>query len=95
MKRNISFYERYKREQKQKQMEEKFRQKYNIDSEKTVVVESKSKIDKLIIYLKEFFGITLKLSIYTLITILSTIGATVLLNQSLRDTFFEVIKIIM
>ena len=76
-------------------MEEKFRQKYNIDSEKTVVVESKSKIDKLIIYLKEFFGITLKLSIYTLITILSTIGATVLLNQSLRDTFFEVIKIIM
>lgn len=95
MKRNIGFYERYKREQKQKQMEEKFRQKYNIDSEKTVVVESKSKIDKLIIYLKEFFGITLKLSIYTLITILSTIGATVLLNQSLRDTFFEVIKIIM
>ena len=92
---NLGFYERYKKEQRQKQTEEKFRQKYNISDDKTVIIEKKSKIDKLLHYFTSFTGTTFKVFIYLLIFILSTIGATVLLNESLRETFVEVIKIIM
>ncbi len=91
---NIGFYERYKKEQKQKKVEEHFRKKYNISDDKTVVIEKKSKIDKVLFYLRSFIAIILKIFTYFLIFGLSTIGATVLLNESLRVTFFEVLQTI-
>ena len=48
MKRNIGFYERYKKDQKDKEMEESFRKKYNISDDKTVVIEKKSYLDRLL-----------------------------------------------
>ena len=94
MRRNIGFYERYKNEQKQKKIEEQFRKKYNISDDKTVVFEKKSKIDKVIFALRNFIAIILKVFVYFLIFGLSTIGATVLLNEALRMTLFEAIQTI-
>ena len=94
MKRNIGFYERYKKDQKDKEMEESFRKKYNISDDKTVVIEKKSYLDRLLHLCKSFIGGILTIVIYFSIFILSTIGATVLLNQALRDVFFEIIKLV-
>lgn len=93
-KNNIGFYERYKKEQKQKKVEEQFRRKFNISDDKTIVFEKTSKIDKILFYFRSFIGVILKICIYFSILGLSTIGATVLLNEALRDTFFEVLQTI-
>ncbi len=91
---NIGFYERYKKEQKQKKMEENFRKRLNISDDKTIVIENKTKMDKFLFYLKSLIEIILKTIIYISILVLSTIGATVLLNEALRVAFFEVMQTI-
>lgn len=91
---NIGFYERYKKEQKQKKEKEEFRKKFNISDDRKIVFEKKSKIEKILFYFRSFIAITLKIFIYFLTFGLSTIGATVLLNEALRETFFEVLQTI-
>lgn len=91
---NIGFYERYKKEQKQKKEEEEFRKKFNISDDKTIVFEKKSKIEKILFYFRSFIEVILKIGIYFSIFVLSTIGTTVLLNEVLRETFFEVLQTI-
>lgn len=91
---NIGFYERYKKEQKQKKKEEEFRKKFNISDDKTVVFEKKSKIEKILFYFRSFIEVILKIGIYFSIFVLSTIGTTVLLNEVLREIFFEVLQTI-
>lgn len=91
---NIGFYERYKKEQKQKKEEEEFRKKFNISDDKTIVFEKKSKIEKILFYFRSFIEVILKIDIYFSIFVLSTIGTTVLLNEALRETFFEVLQTI-
>lgn len=89
------FYERYKYEQKAKEKEQKIKEKYNISDEKTIVIEQKTKIDKALSNLFKFIMIILKIMIYIGIFILSSIGATILMNEALRTTFFELLNIIM
>lgn len=91
---NIGFYERYKKEQKQKKEEEEFRKKFNISDDKTIVFEKKSKIEKILFYFRSFIEVILKIGIYFSIFVLSTTGTTVLLNEVLRETFFEVLQTI-
>jgi len=91
---NIGFYERYKKELKQKQAEDEFRKKYNISDDKTVIFEKKSKVEKIAYYVKNVIVTIFKIFVYFLICILSTIGATVLLNEALRVMFFEVLATI-
>lgn len=92
---NKGFYERYKQEQKSKEKEQKVRKKYNISDDKTVIVEQKSKIDKVLLYVVRLLEIIIKIMLYMGFFILSSIGATVLMNEALRTTFFELLNIAM
>lgn len=89
---NKGFYERYKNEQKAKEKEQKVRKKYNISDDKTVIIKEKTKIDKILFYINRFLTAILKISLYVVLFTLSSIGATVLMNEFLRTTFFDLLK---
>lgn len=89
---NKGFYERYKSEQKAKEKEQKVRKKYNISDDKTVIIKEKTKIDKILFYINKFLTAILKTSLYVVLFTLSSIGATVLMNEFLRTTFFDLLK---
>lgn len=89
---NKGFYERYKSEQKAKEKEQKVRKKYNISDDKTVIIKEKSKIDKILFYINRFSIVILKTLLYIVLFLLSSIGATVLMNEFLRTTFFDLLK---
>lgn len=89
---NKGFYERYKKEQKAKEKEQKVRKKYNISDDKTVIIKEKNKIDKILFYINRFLTAILKISLYVVLFTLSSIGATVLMNEFLRTTFFDLLK---
>ena len=89
---NKGFYERYKNEQKAKEKEQKVRKKYNISDDKTVIIKEKNKIDKILFYINIFLTAILKISLYVVLFTLSSIGATVLMNEFLRTTFFDLLK---
>ena len=89
---NKGFYERYKNEQKAKEKEQKVRKKYNISDDKTVIIKEKNKIDKILFYNNRFSTAILKISLYVVLFTLSSIGATVLMNEFLRTTFFDLLK---
>ena len=85
---NKGFYERYKSEQKAKEKEQKVRKKYNISDDKTVIIKEKSKIDKILFYINRFSIVILKTLLYIVLFLLST----VLMNEFLRTTFFDLLK---
>lgn len=89
---NKGFYERYKNEQKAKEKEQKVRKKYNISDDKTVIIKEKNKIDKILFYINRFLTAILKISLYVVLFTLSSIGATILMNEFLRTTFFDLLK---
>ena len=92
MKYNKGFYEKYKEDKKIKQKEEKLREKYNIDDNKTVVIKNETAVDKGLFYFGKIISISAKTIFYIVIFILSSIGATILMNETLRDTFLELLK---
>lgn len=92
---NKGYYERFKQEQKQKEKEENLRKKYGISDSNKVVIEEKKAIDKVIFYSSNFIRIIFKIVIYIGLFGLSTIGATIVMNEILRETFFELISAIM
>lgn len=91
MKKQKGFYDRYKEEQLQKQKEQNLRKKYNIADDKYIVIEN-PKFDKFLYHLSNFITIIVKIALYSSILLLAGIGATVILNEPLRNTFFELIK---
>lgn len=93
MKKQKGFYDRYREEQLQKQKEENLRRKYNISDDKYIVIEN-SRFDKFLYHISNFMTIIIKIITYSSILILAGIGSTVILNEPLRNTFFEVIKTI-
>ncbi len=93
--RNKGFYERYKQEQKSKEKEQKVRKKYNISDDKTIVIEQKSKVDKVLSYVFRLLEVILKIVLYIGIFSLSSVGATVLMNEALRTMFLELLNIVM
>lgn len=93
MKKQKGFYDRYREEQLQKQKEENLRRKYNVSDDKYIVIEN-SRFDKFLYHISNFMTIIIKIITYSSILILAGIGSTVILNEPLRNTFFEVIKTI-
>lgn len=89
---NKGFYERYKSKQKAKEKEQKVRNKYNISDDKTVIIKEKSKIDKIMFYINRFSIAILKTSLYIVLFLLSSIGMTIMMNEFLRTTFFDLLK---
>lgn len=92
MRDNKGFYERYKEEQKIREKEEQFREKYNIGDDKTVVIKNETAVDKSFFYIGNIVSIIIKTIIYISIFLLSSIGATVIMNESLRNTFFILLQ---
>ena len=76
-----------------KKQENKLKETLELNSNATVVIENKSKISVVLRVLSNIFTFLLKALLVVIIVLLSTIGATVLFNDSLRDTFFNLIKV--
>ena len=77
---------------KDKKKEEKIKKKLNLGESETIVVENKNTAIQI---LKAFVDISLKISkvlFILLITILSTIGLTVLLNEVTRTEFIKLMN---
>ncbi|MBO5348429.1 MAG: hypothetical protein J6A89_01220 [Clostridia bacterium] len=91
---NDGFYERYKKEQKAKVKEKQMRKKYNISDDKVVIIQEKSKLDKFVVHISNIVAFIFKSIIYMLILVLSSIGATVVINESLRAIFIELLSAI-
>lgn len=89
---NKRFYERYKEEQKHRQKEEQLRKRYNIEDDKKVVIKDETAIDKGFFYFGKIISGIGRWIFYLVIFILSSIGATVLMNEPLRETFFSLLK---
>jgi len=87
-------YHRWLKEKKEQEKIEKIKEKYNITGENKIVIEEKSAIEKIIRSVIVIFSNLFKLLLIISIFILSSIGATVLLNESLRNTFFQIIQTI-
>lgn len=88
-----TFYNKFKEEELKKEKE------LNIETEpdiilqtQPIIMENKSTFKSLVRFLISVFLFCIKSVFYIGTTILSSIGLTVLINQSLRDTFFEFIK---
>lgn len=94
MKGNKGFYERYQEEQKQEEKIENLKKKFHLADDKTIVLENRSSFEKCLLLIFNITKILIKTAIYIGIFILSTIGATVLMNEALRNTFFELIQTI-
>lgn len=92
MSKKKNYFERYKEEQKEEMKINDLKKKYHLSDEKTVVLENRSIFEKVLLFIFNLIKILSKSIIYIAIFILSTIGATVLMNESLRAPFFEVIK---
>lgn len=91
---NKGYYERYQEEQKQEEKIENLKKKFHLADDKTVVLENRSTFEKFLLFIFNIIKILIKSVIYIGIFILSTVGATVLMNEVLRNTFFELIQTI-
>lgn len=91
---NKGYYERYQEEQKQEEKIENLKKKFHFADDKTIVLENRSSFEKALLFIFNFFKIIIKSAIYIGIFILSTIGATVLINEVLRESFFNLIQTI-
>lgn len=94
MSKKKNYFERYKEEQKEEKKINDLKKKYHLSEEKTVILENRSIFEKVLLFIFNIIKIVIKAVIYIAIFILSTIGATVLMNESLREPFFELIKTI-
>lgn len=77
---------------KERQIESDIKQKYNIEENQKIVIEKKSIISQILFFIQNSIIKLLKALFYIAIAILSSIGFTVLINESLRTMLFDIIK---
>lgn len=65
----------------------------DLENDEKVVVEEKGKISTILSFLSAFAMFLVKTAILLLLIVLSTVGATVLLNSELRNVFFNLINL--
>lgn len=73
--------------------EQQIKENLDLNKEEKVVIHEKNKISIVLSFLSNLVLRLFKIIIVILIMILSTIGATVLLNSELRNIFFELINL--
>ncbi|MDO5555146.1 MAG: hypothetical protein Q4G09_00385 [Clostridia bacterium] len=79
-----TLYKAYLEKKKENKVRHKILKKYNIsDNENTIIINKKS--INLFLLLFDFITKIIKVIFYIIITVLITIGATVLLNEELRN----------
>lgn len=87
-----TFYNKFKEEEKQKEIKE---QNFNSNTQpiaQPIIIQNKSTFKSLIRFLISAFVFCTKGVFYIGIMIFASIGATVILNESLRNTFIEFMK---
>lgn len=84
MNQNNTLYKAYLEKKKENKLREKTLKKYNIsDSDKTIIISKNT--NKIPLFIWEVIGKLFKLIFIITIVILVTIGATVILNEQLRN----------
>ena len=84
MNQNNTLYKAYLEKKKENKLREKTLKKYNIsDSDKTIIISKST--NKILLFIWEVIGKLFKLIFIITIVILVTIGATVILNEQLRN----------
>lgn len=84
MNKKNTLYNAYLEQKKEKEVKDKILKKYNISNDKNTVIISKSK-NRIGLFLWDVLCKLTKAICYLIITILVTIGATVILNAELRQ----------
>ena len=93
-----TFYNKFKEEEKKEQERLKEQELLNKKlleqnfNNQSIIIENKSTFKSLIKFLISAFFICIKGLFYISITLFSSIGLTVLLNESLRNYFIEFVK---
>ncbi len=77
---------------KEKQIEKNLKKKYNIEDDKKIVIEKKGFFSNLLFFIQTSIIKLTKAIFVIAIAIFSSIGFTVLINQPLRDLFFDMLK---
>ena len=95
-----TFYNKFKEEQKEQEQklvqknivqEKQIQQNYN----QPIFIENKSSLKNFIRFLVSAFLFLTKSLFYISITIFSSIGLTILLNESLRNSFIQFVKTVL
>lgn len=95
-----TFYNKFKEEQKEQEQklvqknivqEKQIQQNYN----QPIFIENKSSLKNFIRFLVSAFLFLTKSLFYISITIFSSIGLTILLNESLRNRFIQFVKTVL
>ncbi len=88
-----TFYNKFKEEER-KEQEQNLQQKNVVQQqvEQPIFIENKSTFKSFIRFLISAFLFVIKSLFYISITIFSSIGLTVILNESLRNGFIQFIK---
>ena len=77
---------------KEKEIEKELKEKLKIDNNSTVVVVKKNFFVQVLNFLEGAIGKIIKLTFILVITVFSSIGLTVLLNESLREVFIDMVS---
>lgn len=90
MKLKKGFYKDYENEVRKNQEEKRFRELYKIPEEKSIIItRNPNKISRILRIVSNIIIFLFKLICYVILTILMSIGVTVLLNQELREYFIK------
>ncbi len=77
---------------KDKKKEEKLKKKFNLKESEQIVIENKNTLVQILKAVVEIFFKISKVLFIILITILSTIGLTVILNEVIRTEFINLMN---
>ena len=89
-----TFYNKFKEEEKQKEKEIREQQQFKEQNFNTqpIIIQNRSTFKNFIRFLISVFMFFTKGLFYISIMIFASIGVTIMLNESLRNTFIEFIK---
>lgn len=84
MSQNNTLYKAYLEKKKENEIKDKMLKKYNISNDKNTIIINKNK-NNIGLFIWDIFCKIIKVIFYIIIASLVTIGATVLLNEGLRN----------
>lgn len=78
-------------ELKEKEIEKSIKEKLNIDNDNKVIIEKKNLFMQILLFIENAFTKIIKLLFFISIGIFSSIGLTVLINETLRNEFINLL----
>lgn len=78
-------------ELKEKEIEKSIKEKLNIDNDNKVIIEKKNLFMQILLFVENVFAKIIKLLFFISIATFSSIGLTVLINETLRNEFINLL----